>query len=117
LYTPNAIVLHDQRRNLKDFIKRMYLFGYGRGINRLWDLQVIPPIMALVVFLLLPASPMIFLSMILLYLSAIFLFDLKIFLKTRKVQYLVTVPVVFVVEHVSYTLGFWIGLLKSLKGS
>ena len=116
LYTPNAIVLHNQNRNLRDFAKRNYLFGYGRGKNRLWDLQVIPPIIALITLLLLFVSVKAFLFMIFLYAFILLCFDLKIFTKAKKAQYLGSIPLVFIIEHLSYTAGFWIGVMKSLAG-
>ena len=108
LYTPNAIVLHNQNRNLRDFTKRNYLFGYGRGKNRLWDLQIIPPIIGLITLVLLFVSVKAFLFLILLYVFILLCFDFKIFMKVRKVQYLVSIPIVFIIEHISYTAGFWV---------
>jgi glycosyltransferase involved in cell wall biosynthesis len=114
LYTPNAIVLHNQNRNLRDFAMRNYLFGYGRGKNRLWDLQIIPPIIALISLLLLFVSLKAFLFMIFLYASVLLCFNLKIFMKAQKAQYLVAIPIVFVIEHLPYAVGFWRGIVKSL---
>lgn len=114
-YNPNAIVLHNQDRDLIDFIKRIYLFGYGRGNHRLWDLKVIPPILSLIVLLLLFVSLEAFSYMILLYIMILLCFDGKIFLKAKKTPYLFSVPIVFVLEHISYTLGFWRGILQLRK--
>ena len=116
LYTPNAIVLHNQNRGVKDFAKRVYFFGYGRGKNRLWNLQVIPPVLGLITFLLLCISRKDFLFMIILYECIILCFDFKIFIKAKKPQYLFSIPMVFIVEHVSYAMGFWRGVIKSLIG-
>lgn len=116
LYTPNAIILHNQNRGVKDFAKRVYLFGYGRGKNRLWNLQAIPPILALITLLLLFISREAFLFMIVLYILILFYFDVKIFLKVKKAQYLFSIPIVFIAEHVSYAMGFWRGVIKSLVG-
>lgn len=116
LYTPNAIVLHNQNRNMRDFAKRNYLFGYSRGKNRLWDLQVIPPIIGLITLMFLFLSLKAFSFMLFLYAVILFCFDFKIFMKVKKAQYLVSILIVFIVEHLSYTLGFWIGLLKNLGG-
>jgi GT2 family glycosyltransferase len=115
LYNPDAIVLHNQNRGANDFAKRNYLFGYSRGKNRLWDLQVIPPIIGLITLVLLFVSLNAFLFMIFLYAVVLLCFDLKIFMKVRKSPYLVSIPIVFVIEHVSYTVGFWIGVLKNLS--
>jgi hypothetical protein len=99
LYTPDAIVLHNQNRGANDFAKRNYLFGYSRGKNRLWDLQVIPPIIGLVTLVLLFVSQKAFLFMIFLYVFVLLCFDLKIFIKAKKAQYLVSIPIVFVMQH------------------
>ena len=115
LYAPNTIVLHNQDRDLNDFIKRIYLFGYGRGNHRLWDLQVIPPILGLIVLLLLFVSLEAFLFMILLYIMILLCFDVKIFLKAKKIPYLFSIPIIFVIEHISYTLGFWRGIVQLRK--
>jgi glycosyltransferase involved in cell wall biosynthesis len=114
LYTPNAIVLHNQNRNLRDFAKRNYLFGYGRGKNRLWDLHVIPPILGLITLVLLFASLKAFLFMVSLYAFILLCFDFKIFMKTKKAQYLVSIPIVFIIEHLPYAVGFWRGTMGSL---
>ena len=114
LYTPNAIVLHNQDRSLRDFAKRNYLFGYGRGKNKLWDLQVIPPILGLITLLLLFVSLKAFLFMIFLYAFILLCFDFKIFMKVKKAQYLVSIPIVFVIEHLFYAMGFWRGVIGSL---
>lgn len=116
LYTPNAIVLHNQSRKLRDFAKRMYLFGYGRGKNRLWDLQVIPPIIGLITLLLPFISLKAFLFMIFLYGFVLLCFDFKIFMKIKEPKYLLSIPIVFIIEHLLYAIGFWRGILKSLAG-
>ena len=112
LYTPDAIILHNQDRDLKDFSKRMYLFGRGRGENKLFDLQVIPPILIIGAIPLLFLRPIIFLYAVLLYGIILLYFDLNIFLKTKKFQYLFSVPIVFMIEHLSYTAGFWSGVFR-----
>jgi len=112
LYTPDAVILHNQNRDLKEFAKRMYSFGRGRGKNRLWDLQVIPPIICLGILPFLFVAPMVFLSAVIMYVTVLLCFDLKIFLKAKEVRYLFSVPVIFIMEHLSYTLGFWRGILE-----
>lgn len=113
VYTPNSIVLHNQTRSFKDFINRMYLFGYGRGNNRLWDLQVIPPLLGLFSFFLLFISLQVFIYLLSLYAITLLLFDLRIFCRAKKLEYLISIPIVFIIEHISYTVGFWHGIIKS----
>jgi len=116
LYTPNAVILHNHKRGLKDFAKRMYQYGYGRSKGKLWDLQVIPPIIGLITLLLLFVSQKAFLFMIFLYVVVLLCFDFKIFMKAKKAHYLISIPVVFIIEHVSYAMGFWRGLMGYKRG-
>jgi len=116
LYTPDAIVLHNQDRNLTQFVKRMYSFGFGRGNNKLFDLQTIPPVAALFTVICLFISPQIFLLLLLLYFAVLVFFDFLILFKTKSIVYLFTIPIIFILEHVSYSLGFWRGLIKGYSG-
>ena len=116
LYTPDAIVLHNQDRNLTQFVKRMYSFGFGRGKNKLFDLQTIPPIAALLTIICLFIFPQIFLLLLLLYFAVLVFFDFMILFKTKSIIYLFTIPIIFILEHVSYSLGFWRGIIKGYSG-
>ena len=116
LYTPDAVILHNHKRGLKDFANRMYQYGYGRAKGRLWDLQVIPPILALITLLLLFISLKAFFFMIFLYVFILLCFDVKIFFRVKKAQYLVSILMVFVVEHLFYAMGFWRGMLGYRRG-
>lgn len=112
LYTPDAMVLHDQRRGLKDFAKRMYQFGYGRGKLRLWDLQCIPSIFAPFLVLFLVFAPWIFMGVICLYFLILLVMGFKFVMQERDIRYIGSIPIVYAIEHVSYFVGFWKGLLK-----
>lgn len=117
IYTPNAIVLHNQARTLSAFIKRMVFFGYGRGFNRLWDVQVIPPIAAVGVMILGIIIPSMFYVMILLYVCVVSIFTLSILIKVKKPRYLISIPIVYILEHTSYVFGFWKGTIITLTQS
>jgi glycosyltransferase involved in cell wall biosynthesis len=112
LYTPNAVVLHDQGRGLKNFAKRTYQFGRGRGRLRLWDLQCIPPIIALLLVVSLLFTPWIFVSLISLYAVILLVIGSKYAVQERDIRYLGSIPVVYATEHSSYTIGFLRGLFK-----
>lgn len=114
VYTPDAIVHHHQERGLKEFVKRMHFFGYGRGVNRLWDLQVVPPIAAIGILLTAFVAPMAFVAMLALYGVIIGGYTLVLLTRARKPEYLISIPIVFVLEHISYTLGFWKGAIKGI---
>jgi len=112
LYIPNAVVLHDQGRGLKDFAKRMYQFGCGRGRLRLWDLQCIPPLVALLLVLSLVFTHWMFVGVISFYILILMIMGFKFARQERDIRYLGSIPIVYVIEHFSYTIGFWRGLLK-----
>jgi glycosyltransferase involved in cell wall biosynthesis len=115
VYTPDALVHHNQERTLGEFVGRMHLFGYGRGINRLWDLQVVPPI---VVISLLPAAfvaPSVFFALLVTYAAIIGGYTLILITRARKPEYLISIPIVFVLEHASYTFGFWKGIIEAIS--
>ena len=119
LYTPEAIVLHNQERNLKEFCKRMYFFGYGRGFHTLFDLQVIPPISLTFVILFLFFYPVVFLILLSIYFAILLMFSIYIVYqnrKFRKLKYFLILPVIFVLEHIFYSIGFWFGLTKNIFG-
>jgi glycosyltransferase involved in cell wall biosynthesis len=112
LYTPNSIIYHHQDRGLREFFKRIFLFGQGRAINKLIDLQIVPPILALLALISLFVNLKVFEFMMLTYIIILLFFDIVIFFKHRKLIYLFSIPVVFIIEHLAYTLGFWNGILK-----
>jgi glycosyltransferase involved in cell wall biosynthesis len=111
LYTPNAIVFHDHRRGIRAFAKRMYQYGMGRAQARLWDIQVIPPIMALVLIASLIITPYMLLSVSVIYILLIFLNGLEIMIKEKNPFYLVSIPFIYFIEHSMYIIGFWRGFL------
>jgi GT2 family glycosyltransferase len=115
IYTPDAIVHHHQERGLGDFARRMHFFGYGRGVNRLWDLQVLPPIAAIGILLTAFVAPPAFFSLLAIYAVIIGGYTLVLLAKARKPEYLFSIPIVFVLEHASYTVGFWKGTIETIS--
>jgi len=112
LYTPDAFVLHNHKRGLKKFAKRMYQYGYGRGKSRLWDLQCVPPIIAPLLALFLVFAHWIFIGIISLYLLILIVMGFKFAMQEKDIRYLGCIPIVYVIEHCSYAIGFWKGFLK-----
>lgn len=117
LYTPEAIVLHNQQRNLTQFCKRMFSFGYGRGFNRLVDLQIVPPISLIFIVLSLFYIPNVFFILIVVYFLIIALFSSHIIYTSKKIQYILTVPSIFPLEHIFYAAGFWCGTIRKILGA
>lgn len=114
LYVPEALIYHNQNRNLNKFCKRMFWFGYGRGYNQLYDLQVIPPVSVIFIIILLIFTPFWVVPIIILYIMIVMLFTGSIILKKTKYSYFLTIPVIFFMEHIWYTIGFWYGTIKKM---
>lgn len=112
IYTPNAVILHNHKRGLKDFAKRMYQYGYGRSKSRLWDLQILPPIFAFILLISLIFTPLLVSIMIPIYLILLFYMAIKFAVIEKNILYLGSIPLVYIAEHILYTLGFWRGLAK-----
>ena len=115
IYTPEAIVLHNQQRGLVGFVRRIYSFGFARGKDRLWAIQVLPSVLSLVFIASLIILPKAFLFMLFIYLILVFSFTFRFILKERDIRFLYSIPIVFFSEHIAYTIGFWRGLLKIHK--
>jgi hypothetical protein len=49
------------------------------------------------------------------YIFVLVTMGLKIAVQENVIRYAATVPIVYLVEHLSYTIGFWIGLLTLQK--
>jgi len=112
LYTPDAVVLHNQRRGLKDFARRMYQFGCGRGRLRLWGLQCIPPIVAPLLIFSLFFSHLIFVGAIGIYILISIAMGCRFTIQEKDLRYLGSIPIIYAIEHSSYAIGFWRGLLS-----
>jgi len=107
LYVPSALVVHNHGRNLKEFARNMYNYGGWRRECGVWDLPASPPLLAPLVLVSLIFTRWIFLSLFGLYLIAIMAAGLKLAVQQRDLRFLLTTPVVYVVEHTCYVLGFW----------
>jgi len=118
LYTPDAVVYHDQDRDIKAFSKRIYSFAEGRVLNGLFDIQMIPPISLVILLLLLFFFPTLFLISVIFYAILLLVFTVSSIVKLEKKRFLYffSVPIVFVLEHLSYSLGFWVGLFHKISG-
>ena len=110
VYTPDAIINHNHTRGLKEFAKRTYQYGYGKGKCLIRDLQLIPPIAAAVMPFLLLISLWAFALMLLLYLAVLLVFTTIACWKGKKPEYFPRIMAVYIVEHIAYTVGLWKGL-------
>ncbi len=114
-YVSDAAVLHDHSRGLKEFAKNMYRYGGWRKECGVWDWPVLPPLLAPLLLLTLIASRWILLAIIGFYLLITGLYGLYFAIKEKGARYLVTIPVVFILEHLCYTFGFWKEIFRPRK--
>ena len=112
LYTPDSIIRHNHNRGLKDFAKRMRQYGYGRAKSRLFDIQVVPPVFIPVLIATAVVQPLVFLAFVVLYVVLILGAGLYFSVTQKDVRFFLSVPAVLFIEHISYSAGFWTGLLK-----
>jgi len=112
LYVPDAVVHHRHERGLRDFARRMFQYGVGRG-------QSLLPGPPLVVAFGLPFLAALTLlrpdyAGVLLVLYGVVLLGSAVgpSLRERDPRLLGALPLVFVIEHAAYALGFWRGLVR-----
>jgi len=115
IYTPDAVVLHNHNRGLKDFAKQAYRYGGWRRECRVWDLPVIPPLIAPFLLLSLIFTSWLFLGALAIYALAIIIMGMGIAIKERQPVYLVSIPVVYAVQHFFYIAGFWKETIRPRK--
>jgi len=111
IYTPNTKILHNHTRGTKLFSKRMFQYGKGRAQSKLFDIQLLVPLFLPLLFLIailyFPIfSLIVILSFLVLLSSAIF-----IAIKKNKYQFVITVPTILVIQYISYSIGFWKGVI------
>ncbi len=112
VYTPDARVLHNHNRGLRDFAKQAYRYGGWRKESKLWEVQAIPPLITPLLLLSLIFTPWVCLGTIALYIIAIITISIRITLKESKPIYLVSVPVAFFAQHLCYVIGFWKEMIR-----
>jgi len=61
-------------------------------------------------------SPLVFFALLGIYVAIIGGYTLVLLAKARRLEYLFSIPIVFVLEHASYTFGFWKGTIEAVSG-
>lgn len=115
LYTPDTVVRHDHGRGLKEFAINMYRYGTWRRQSRVWDLPVVPPLLAPLLLLSLIFTRWVFFPIIVLYLFLLAGMGIKFAVQEKDFRYVITIPIVYLVEHTGYTIGFWKEVFKPAK--
>jgi glycosyltransferase involved in cell wall biosynthesis len=121
LYTPKAIVNHyhnwgseGKGGKILRFAKKMYRYGRDRGLIRSFGYQFVP----LIIFLMLIISSLynmfILPLFVIFYLIVILTFSIKLAIQRHKFKSTLQFAIIFMVEHVAYSLGLFYGILQSV---
>ncbi len=113
LYIPDAIVHHRHERGLRDFARRMFQYGYGRGQSLLMGPPLLMPSAAGALLVLVLLWPWTALFPLAGYLVVLFLSSVRPAWRYHDLRLLGALPLIFLTEHIEYVAGFWSGLLKS----
>ena len=115
LYTPSAIIKHDHRRELRQFSKQMYLYGSQMRESNVWGLPALPPILFFLLIVSMAFTRWLFPAMLGIYFIILILMGFRFAIQKRRVKYLISIPIVYAIEHASYAVGFWRGILWPIK--
>lgn len=115
LYTPDTVVRHDHGRGLKEFAINMYRYGTWRRQCRVWDLPVAPPLLAPLLLLSLVFTRWVFLPVMVLYLLLLTGMGIKYGVQEKDLRYVITIPIVYIIEHTGFIIGFWKEVFKPVK--
>jgi glycosyltransferase involved in cell wall biosynthesis len=107
IYTPNAMVIHDHKRQYKQFAKQMYSYGRWRRESKVWSLTVVPPLLTPLLLLTLIINYWIFPIILGVYCVAIMSEGLKFAIQNKDIRFFFTIPIVFITQHILYIIGFW----------
>jgi glycosyltransferase involved in cell wall biosynthesis len=116
LYTPKALVIHSHSWTLKEFAKKMYRYGKERGIVRKSNLQIVPALVFPLLLLSLVFTPWIMVGSVCCYLAIIAIMGLRFAISERSGKLVISVPVIYLIEHGLYSFGLWQGWIQSLMG-
>jgi cellulose synthase/poly-beta-1,6-N-acetylglucosamine synthase-like glycosyltransferase len=113
LYVPEALVRHRHERGLRDFARRMRQYGYGRGQSLLLGPPLVVSVAAPVVLALAALRPWLAVLAVGVYAAALVGSALAAAWRHRRPALVAALPVIFVIEHACYALGFWKGLFAA----
>lgn len=112
LYIPDAVVYHRHGRGLRDFARRMYQYGFGRGQSLLLGPPLLIPLGLPAVLLTTLLWPVIAAALLGAYLVVLLLSSISASWRRRNPRLLAALPLVYVTEHLAYTAGFWSALVR-----
>jgi GT2 family glycosyltransferase len=118
LFDPKILVWHYRRDTVTRFAKQFFLYGMGRMRSMLTNKDytskgsLIPFAAGLIIVLssfFWTLVPLVFFAV---YLTTIFVKGIQGALKSKKTSFLLLVPALFAIEHVTYFFGMLYGVIK-----
>ncbi len=118
LYIPDAIVRHRHERGLRDFARRMFQYGFGRAQSLLLGPTLLMPVASAGILLLALVQPRYAVLLAALYGVAVLASAAVAAVRKRRLRFLASLPVVYLIEHAAYVAGFWVGVVRTrLRGA
>jgi len=111
VYVPDAVVHHLHKRGLRAFPKRMMQYGVGRGLTLIPGLQLIIPFCLIIWIVIAILSPWIGLLLLLIYFVILACSTVDAALRSGDFLIAAGLPLIYVLEHGSYAIGFWKGIV------
>ena len=111
VFRPQAVVRHDHGRGLKDFTNMMFRYGRDRAVARRLGLPVLVPLLVPLLLLSLLLNVWVLPSALALYALLLIVMGSWFAVKERDIRFLPSIIIVYLIQHVFYTLGFWRGLI------
>lgn len=118
LVDPRILVWHYRRDTIKRFAKQFFLYGMGRMRSMLTNMDyaskgiIVPFTGALLFPLILLFFPLLALGFFVVYLSGIFIKGFQGAKKAKDFRFLLVIPGLVIMEHLSYFLGMVYGVTK-----
>lgn len=113
LYVPDAIVHHRHQRGVRDFGRRMFEYGYGRGQSLLIGPPLLMPTAMAGLLLLVALRPWAAFLLLAAYAAVLVLSAIRPAVRRGEPRLLAALPVIFLLEHTGYVAGFWVGFLRT----
>ena len=118
LLIPKIYVYHRRKESIKEFFKKFFNYGMGRMRSILTNKQyfdlnkLLPFIGALIFLFFIYFYPLISEIFFLVYLTMVFYYGFRAVYVTRDILFAILVPIMFIIQHLSYFLGMMSGLFK-----
>jgi succinoglycan biosynthesis protein ExoA len=122
IYDPEMIIWRSRRKTLSKFVKQMFNYGRGRGEQLFVErfqaggmLYLAPIVFTLYILLMLPMPYAAAKVPMLVYLGFAFTSALLAAYQTKKSYYVILLPFLYLIMHISYGLGTVRGLINGIR--